>query len=73
MRHGVAGWQLHMAGGNLVTGSGYGMNPLTGEWEVNAFPDRTDDRLRDDFWTRESPVCRALRRVLAHHHGEPPR
>ena len=60
----VVGWQLHMAGGNLVTGASYGMDPVTGEWGPNAFPDRTDERLRDEFHWR----CGWLRRLRPRHH-----
>lgn len=38
---GLIGPQLHVAGGNLVTKPAYGMDPLTGLWGLNAFPDRT--------------------------------
>jgi hypothetical protein len=66
MGHRVAGWQLNVAGGNLVTGPGYGMDPVTGEWGPNSFPDRTDERLREDLLPHWGSRC--LRRLRAHSH-----
>lgn len=41
---GLVGPQLHVTGGNLVTRPAYGMDPLTGSWGINAFPDRASSR-----------------------------
>jgi hypothetical protein len=64
MRRRVAGWQMHVTGGNLVTGAAYGMDPVTGEWVPNAFPDRTDERLRDDLLPHWR--CHRIRRARSY-------
>ena len=71
MRHRVAGWQLNAAGGNLVTGPGYSMDPLTGEWGLNAFPDRTDERQRDEPSLRGWIRCHCVDRWRGRHHDAP--
>ena len=53
--------QLHIAGGNLVKKSTFRLDPLTGQWCVNAFVDAPQVRARDCGPARPRGWGRCLR------------
>jgi hypothetical protein len=54
--------QLHPAGGNLVTKSPFRLDPLTGQWRLNAFIETPEIRLLNSRPTRSRRGARRLRR-----------
>ena len=54
--------QLHIAGGNLITKSPFRLDPLTGQWCLNAFVQAPEIRAWNNGPTRPRWWARSLRR-----------